>query len=485
MAFVAIDAGSGDLLGVARLAADPDYTRAEYAIVVRSDLHGRGLGWSLMEHLLAYARSEGLERIEGIVLAENTEMLAMAQELGFSVAPDPGGPERAGSRAPPRHLWPQPASRGGDARPPGAPAGAVQQPAHLGPAGGRRALRPDRPPDRCAGDPGRGRRQCDHRLHSGRPRRRGAGCHPEDDRPAGLARPRRPAHHVPADDIVPGDYVVLEAGDRVPADLRLVRARNLRIDEAILTGESVAVEKATDPVDAEAPLGDRFSAAFSGTFVAAGHGAGVVVATGADTELGRISTLIGSVEQLKTPLIRQMDRFANLLTVVILAISAAVFAFAWGLRGYALPDAFMIVVGLAVAAIPEGLPAVITITLAIGVQRMAARKAIIRRLPAVEALGSVSVICSDKTGTLTRNEMMARTVLGAGTASRSRARVTPRAAASRPTGQSSARSSPARTGPCASSSAAPRCATTPNCARTAKPGSSPATRWKARSSRSP
>jgi magnesium-transporting ATPase (P-type) len=219
---------------------------------------------------------------------------------------------------------------------------------------------------------------------------------------------------VPADDIVPGDYAVLEAGDRVPADLRLVRARNLRVDEAILTGESVAVEKATDPVNAAAPLGDRFSAAFSGTLVAAGHGAGVVVATGSDTELGRISTLIGSVEQLKTPLIRQMDRFANLLTLVILAISAIVFAFAWGLRGYALADAFMIVVGLAVAAIPEGLPAVITIALAIGVQRMAARKAIIRRLPAVEALGSVSVICSDKTGTLTRNEMMAKTILGSG-----------------------------------------------------------------------
>jgi magnesium-transporting ATPase (P-type) len=219
---------------------------------------------------------------------------------------------------------------------------------------------------------------------------------------------------VPADDIVPGDYVVLEAGDRVPADLRIVRARNLRVDEAILTGESVAVEKATDPVNADASLGDRFSAAYSGTLVAAGHGAGVAVATGAYTELGRISTMIGAVEQLKTPLIRQMDKFANVLTVIILVIAAAVFVFAWGLRGYALPDAFMTVVGLAVAAIPEGLPAVITITLAIGVQRMAARKAIIRRLPAVEALGSVSVICSDKTGTLTRNEMMASTVRGAG-----------------------------------------------------------------------
>ncbi|HUF45614.1 MAG TPA: cation-transporting P-type ATPase [Aestuariivirgaceae bacterium] len=219
---------------------------------------------------------------------------------------------------------------------------------------------------------------------------------------------------VAAEDIVPGDFTMLDAGDRVPADLRLVRARNLRIDEAILTGESVAVEKAAGPVDAGASLGDRFSVAFSGTFVAAGHGAGVAVATGAETELGHISTLIGSVERLKTPLIRQMDRFANVLTIDILAISAAVFGFAWGLRNYALPDAFMTVVGLAVAAIPEGLPAVITITLAIGVQRMAARKAIIRRLPAVEALGSVSVICSDKTGTFTRNEMMASTVLGSG-----------------------------------------------------------------------
>jgi magnesium-transporting ATPase (P-type) len=217
---------------------------------------------------------------------------------------------------------------------------------------------------------------------------------------------------VPAEEIVPGDLVILEAGDRVPADLRLIRARNLRIDEAILTGESVAVEKALDPVDAGAGLGDRLSIAYSGTFVAAGHATGVVVATGAATELGRISTLIGSVERLQTPLIRQINALARVLTFIILAISAAIFALAYGGRGYELPDAFMIVVGLAVAAIPEGLPAVITITLAIGVQRMAARKAIIRRLPAVEALGSVSVICSDKTGTLTRNEMMARTVLG-------------------------------------------------------------------------
>jgi magnesium-transporting ATPase (P-type) len=210
---------------------------------------------------------------------------------------------------------------------------------------------------------------------------------------------------VAADAIVPGDVVLIEAGDRVPADLRLVRARNLRIDEAILTGESMAVEKSIEPIAADAALGDRTSMAFSGTFVAAGQGAGVAVATAASSELGRISALLGTVQTLQTPLIRQMDAFAKRLTVFILGISAVAFAFAVWLRGYALADAFMIVVGLAVAAIPEGLPATMTIALAIGVQRMAARNAIIRRLPAVETLGSVSIICSDKTGTLTRNEM--------------------------------------------------------------------------------
>ncbi|HEX6142487.1 MAG TPA: cation-transporting P-type ATPase [Geminicoccaceae bacterium] len=218
---------------------------------------------------------------------------------------------------------------------------------------------------------------------------------------------------VPADQIVPGDLVLLEAGDRVPADLRLIRARNLRIEEAILTGESVAVDKATAPVAEEAPLGDRSSMAFSGTFVAAGQGLGVAVATGGGTELGHISRLLGEVETLKTPLVRQMEGFAKQLTAVILGIAALAFLFAMTVRGYRLDDAFMAVVGLAVAAIPEGLPAIMTITLAIGVQRMAARNAIIRRLPAVETLGSVSVICSDKTGTLTRNEMTARSILTA------------------------------------------------------------------------
>ncbi|MGF1619958.1 MAG: cation-transporting P-type ATPase [Rhodomicrobiaceae bacterium] len=218
---------------------------------------------------------------------------------------------------------------------------------------------------------------------------------------------------VPAEDIVTGDIVLLEAGDRVPADLRLMRSRNLRIDEAALTGESVPVEKKTDAVPADAVLGDRLSMAYSGTFVAAGQGTGVVTATGAGTELGRISTLIGKVEALQTPLIRQMDGFARQLTVITLALCAATFLFAYAVRDYPVAEAFMIVVGLAVAAIPEGLPAIMTITLAIGVKKMADRRAIIRRLPAVETLGSVSVICSDKTGTLTRNEMTVRSLVTA------------------------------------------------------------------------
>ncbi|MDO8900591.1 MAG: cation-transporting P-type ATPase [Phenylobacterium sp.] len=218
---------------------------------------------------------------------------------------------------------------------------------------------------------------------------------------------------VTADEVVPGDVVLLEAGDRAPADVRLIKARNLRMDEALLTGESVPADKAVAPVAPDAALGDRYSMAFSGAFVAAGQGVGVVTATGADTELGKISTLIGAVERLTTPLVRQMNRFAQQVTIAVLAASTLVFAFAHLVRGYSISEAFMVVVGLAVAAIPEGLPAVMTITLAIGVQRMAQRNAIIRRLPAVETLGSVSVICSDKTGTLTRNEMMVSKVVAA------------------------------------------------------------------------
>lgn len=218
---------------------------------------------------------------------------------------------------------------------------------------------------------------------------------------------------IPVRELVPGDLVLVEAGDRVPADLRLVRARNLLIDEAMLTGESVTAEKHEAPVAAEASLGDRACMAFSGTLVAAGQGAGVVVATGRHTQIGHISTLIAKVEPLTTPLLRQINSFGRGFTVIAFVASAVLFAFAVLARGYDWVEALIAVVALAVGAIPEGLPAVITITLAIGVQRMAGRRAIIRRLPAVETLGATSIICSDKTGTLTRNEMTARRLVTA------------------------------------------------------------------------
>ncbi len=219
---------------------------------------------------------------------------------------------------------------------------------------------------------------------------------------------------VRADEVVPGDLVLIQSGDRVPADLRLLRAKNLKLDEAALTGESVPVDKATEPIEPGGDLGDMTSMAFSGTFVAAGQGAGIVVATGTRTELGRISAMLSEVVELKTPLVRQMDQFARQIALAVMAAAMLVFGVAYLVQGFALVEAFMAVVGLFVAAIPEGLPAVMTVTLAIGVQRMAARKAIIRRLPAVETLGAVSVICSDKTGTLTKNEMTVRTLALAG-----------------------------------------------------------------------
>jgi magnesium-transporting ATPase (P-type) len=218
---------------------------------------------------------------------------------------------------------------------------------------------------------------------------------------------------VPAEEIVPGDVVQVQSGDRVPADLRLVRVKNLRIDEASLTGESMPVEKAIEPVAADSALGDRRCMAYSGTFVNYGQGTGVVVATGDATELGRISELLAGVERIETPLLRKLAVFGRWLSVVIVALAAITFALGTLLRGYALTDMFLAAVGLAVAAIPEGLPAIITITLAMGVQRMARRNAIVRVLPAVEALGSVTCIGSDKTGTLTRNEMTVQSVVTA------------------------------------------------------------------------
>lgn len=210
--------------------------------------------------------------------------------------------------------------------------------------------------------------------------------------------------------LVSGDVVLLEAGDKVPADLRLIQALNLQIQEALLTGESVPVEKHTQAVTAEAAIGDRMCMAYSGTLITSGAGRGVVVATGAETEIGRISGMMSRVETLTTPLVNQMNVFARWLTVLILLIAALLLAFGYFVGHFAFGDMFMAVVGLSVAAIPEGLPAVLTITLAVGVQAMARRNAIVRRLPAIETLGSVSVICTDKTGTLTRNEMMAASV---------------------------------------------------------------------------
>lgn len=218
-------------------------------------------------------------------------------------------------------------------------------------------------------------------------------------------------YQLSAESLVPGDVVFIQSGDRVPADLRLFRLKELRIEEAILTGESVPVEKTVAPTREDAPLGDRRCLAYSGTLVSYGQGAGVVVETGAQTEVGRISAMLAQVHTLTTPLMRQLASFARWLTGATLIIAVATVAFGTLVRDYPLSEMFLAAVGLAVAAIPEGLPAVITIALAIGVQRMARRKAIIRRLPAVETLGSVSVICSDKTGTLTRNEMTVQTVI--------------------------------------------------------------------------
>ena len=206
--------------------------------------------------------------------------------------------------------------------------------------------------------------------------------------------------------LVPGDIVLLEAGDKVPADLRVIEARGLAAQEAILTGESVPVEKATAPVAADAPLGDRRSMLWSGTLVTQGTARGVVTATGPATEIGRIGGLLAGVEQLTTPLVAQMDHFARWLSFLILLVAALLLSWGYFVGHMPFADMFMTVVAIAVSAIPEGLPAVMTITLAIGVQAMARRNAIVRRLPAIESIGSVSVICTDKTGTLTRNEMV-------------------------------------------------------------------------------
>ncbi|MFO9557216.1 cation-transporting P-type ATPase [Legionella pneumophila serogroup 1] len=211
--------------------------------------------------------------------------------------------------------------------------------------------------------------------------------------------------------LVPGDIIFLEAGDKVPADVRLIKSHGLTVQEAILTGESNPVEKHIDSVPCDTVLGDRTCMAFSGTLVTNGQGKGIVVATGSSTQIGHISGLLSKVESLTTPLVIQIGLFAKWLTLFILLIAALLLAHGYFVQHHPFGELFMVVVSLSVAAIPEGLPAVLSITLAIGVQVMAQRHTIVRRLPAIETLGSVSVICTDKTGTLTLNEMAVSSVL--------------------------------------------------------------------------
>ncbi len=218
---------------------------------------------------------------------------------------------------------------------------------------------------------------------------------------------------IPSTELVPGDIVLLQAGDKVPADLRLLRCRDLQVDESALTGESVPVEKNVEPGEADTVLAERRNMVYGSTMATYGQGTGVVVATGDRTEVGRISSLISSAQDLETPLTRKITQFSHILLWAILGLAAVTVGVGL-LRGQSLFDMFMAAVALAVGAIPEGLPAAVTITLAIGVGRMARRRAIIRKLPAVETLGSTTVICSDKTGTLTENQMTVQAIVAGG-----------------------------------------------------------------------
>ncbi len=217
---------------------------------------------------------------------------------------------------------------------------------------------------------------------------------------------------VPSRELVPGDLVLLTSGDKVPADLRLIQVRNLQIDESALTGESVAVEKDSYPVDPETPLAERINMAYAGGFVTFGQGTGIVVAIGQKTQTGQIAQLIEQRTDLTTPLTRKFNAFSQNWLYMVLGLATLTFAVGLGHKPWA--DAIEAAVALTVSAIPEGLPAVITVTLAVGVSRMARRHAIIRKLPAVETLGSATVICSDKTGTLTENQMTVQEIYAGG-----------------------------------------------------------------------
>ncbi|WP_237144410.1 cation-transporting P-type ATPase [Pontibacter pamirensis] len=220
---------------------------------------------------------------------------------------------------------------------------------------------------------------------------------------------------IDAQELVPGDIVVVQSGDKFPADVRLVKQRDLKVDESALTGESVAVEKNAEPVAPDDVLGDRLSMGFSSTMVTYGQGKGVVVATGDETEVGKIQQSISGAQELETPLTIKIKEFSHLLLWVILGLSVIVFAVGM-LRGEGIGETFMVAVALAVGAIPEGLPVAVTIMLALGVSKMAQRRAIIRKLVAVETLGSTNVICSDKTGTLTENQMTVQQLVAGGKA---------------------------------------------------------------------
>lgn len=213
--------------------------------------------------------------------------------------------------------------------------------------------------------------------------------------------------------LVPGDIVVLKSGDKVPADVRLLETKTLQVQEAALTGESMPVDKDSDAVEAETVINDRTCMAYAGTYVVYGHGKGVITSTGSDTAIGQIASLVEHTKPLKTPLMSQLNIFARWLTLAIIALTVVTFFFGWFVQSYAVHEIFMAAVGLAVAAIPEGLPAVLTVTLALGVTRIARQNAIIRQLPAVETLGSVTVVCTDKTGTLTSNQLMAQRIITA------------------------------------------------------------------------
>ena len=229
--------------------------------------------------------------------------------------------------------------------------------------------------------------------------------------PQAVVRRGRRRRTIEAAGLVPGDILILEPGNKITADVRILSARGLEVDESPLTGESVPVEKAPASVPAGANLADQHSMAFAGTLVTRGEGVGVVAATGLVTQLGQVTEMLAEVEQVTTPLLRHLNQLSRKLAVLIVAGSILTALAGILLHGFSVLEMFMAAVGLAVAAIPQGLPAIVTITLAFGVQRLAARNAIVRRLPAVETLGAVTVICSDKTGTLTLNQMTVQEVL--------------------------------------------------------------------------